>query len=106
MLIKFHSKATPDVVMLRDLAGYLLAVIGKRIGSRGVILHSEFDNAIDRLETVLKEDEGIAYEHGAIYRPLSRTAERTGMGLQSRALPFLDMLREARRKDADIIWSA
>lgn len=106
MLVKFHSNATPDVVMLRDLAGYLLGIIGKRIGARGVILHSEVDTAIDRLETVLKEDERIAYEHGAVYHPLSRTAEPSGMGLQSRALPFLNMLREARRKDADIIWSA
>jgi len=41
MLVTFHSKATPDVVMLRDLAGYVLGVIGKRIGSRGVIVHAE-----------------------------------------------------------------
>ncbi|WP_244818264.1 DUF1840 domain-containing protein [Caballeronia sp. Lep1P3] len=106
MLVKFHSNATPDVVMLRDLAGYLLGIIGKRIGSRGVIVHSEVDKAIDRIETVLKEDARITYEHGAIYHPLSRTAEPARMGLESRALPFLDMLREARRRDADIIWSA
>ncbi|VXB34589.1 conserved hypothetical protein [Burkholderia sp. 8Y] len=104
MLVTFHSRATPDVVMLRDLAGYLLGIIGKRIGSRGVILHSEVDAAIERLQTVLNEDERIAHEHGALYHPLSLTDERTGLGLQSRALPFLDMLREARLRDADIIW--
>jgi len=104
MLVTFHSKATPDVVMLRDLAGYLLGVIGKRIGSRGVIVHAEVDAAIERLETVLNDDERIAHEHGAMFHPLSDTDVRTGIGLHSRALPFLDMLRQAKRSEADIIW--
>jgi len=104
MLVTFHSKATPDVVMLRDLAGYLLGVIGKRIGPRGVIMHSEVDAAINRLETVLEDDARVALEHGALYHPLSDTQAQAKIGLQARALPFLDMLREAKRRDADIVW--
>ncbi|MEZ2354484.1 DUF1840 family protein, partial [Caballeronia sp. RCC_10] len=54
--------------------------------------------------SVLNDDERIAHEHGAMFHPLSHTDVRTGIGLHSRALPFLDMLRQAKRSEADIIW--
>jgi hypothetical protein len=106
MLVTFHSTATPDVVMLRDLAAYLLGVVGKRLETRGVILHEEAAAAIDRLEAALREDARIAEEHGAAYRARPDVQSRTGAGLRSRALPFLDMLRMAEGRDADILWSA
>ena len=40
MLITFQSKAAPDVTMLKDLAGYLLGLVGKRLDVRGVITQS------------------------------------------------------------------
>jgi hypothetical protein len=105
MLVTFHSKATPDVVMLKDLAGYLLGVIGKRIAVRGVIMHEEAGAAIDRLESALEEDARIAEAHGANHRGLSAHAAGNGAGLRERAVPFLDMLRIAHQQDADILWS-
>ena len=56
MMITFQSTASPDVVMLRDLAQYLLGLIGKRLGERGVISHDELPRAIDRLEVAITED--------------------------------------------------
>src|SRR5260370_42443911 len=50
MLITFQSPATPDVVMLRDLAQYLLGLVGKRLDTRGVILHVALPRPISRLE--------------------------------------------------------
>jgi hypothetical protein len=90
--------------MLRDLAGYVLGVIGKRIGLRGVILHSEVDAAISRLEAALDEDARIAQAHSATRPSTSRVEARADIGLKSRALPFLDMLRQASQHDADILW--
>ena len=57
MLITFQSPATPDVVMLRDLAQYLLGLVGKRLDTRGVILHDELPHAISRLEAAISDDE-------------------------------------------------
>jgi hypothetical protein len=105
MLVTFQSKATPDVVMLRDLAGYLLGAIGKRLDERGVIVHDEMPAAIARLEATLKDDARTADEHGAHFHVSAvDNARSTGGGLRHRALPFLDMLRQAHRQDADILW--
>ncbi|MDR5759469.1 DUF1840 domain-containing protein [Caballeronia sp. LZ035] len=105
MLVTFHSKATPDVVMLKDLAGYLLGVIGKRIDVRGVIIHADVAAAIGRLEAALDEDARIAEEHGATHRVLSGRTTNHDAGLRQRAVPFIDMLRMANQQHADILWS-
>jgi hypothetical protein len=91
--------------MLKDLAGYLLGVIGRRIAVRGVIVHQDAAAAIGRLEAALEEDARIAEEHGANHRPLAAQAATSGAGLRQRAVPFLDMLRIAHQQDADILWS-
>ena len=105
MLVTFQSRATPDVVMLRDLAGYLLGAIGKRLGERGVIVHDEMPEAIARLEATLEDDAKIADEHGANFHvSAADNGRHTGAGLRHRALPFLDMLRQAQRHEADILW--
>ncbi len=50
MLITFKSPAAPDVMMLENLAEYLLGIIGKPLGERGVITHDEIPSAIEKLE--------------------------------------------------------
>jgi len=44
MLITFKSRASPDVLMLADLATYLLGIVGKRLSPRGVIARDELSN--------------------------------------------------------------
>ena len=41
MLITFKCRAAPDVVMLENLAQYLVGIVGKRLGQRGVITHDD-----------------------------------------------------------------
>ncbi|AOY95041.1 hypothetical protein BKK79_24775 [Cupriavidus sp. USMAA2-4] len=93
MLLTLHSKAAPDITLPRDLAQYLLGLVGKRIGERGVIRPDELPGAIERLESALG--------HGG-EAPLA-DARRSAV-LSRRAYPFLDMLRAARRQQADILW--
>jgi hypothetical protein len=103
MLITFQSPATPDVVMLSDLAQYLLGLVGKRLDKRGVILHDELPRAIGRLEAAISDDEKTEIAPESLQYSRDRRQE-TGSGLSQRAWPFLDMMREARKQDADIIW--
>ncbi|APA88339.1 DUF1840 domain-containing protein [Paraburkholderia sprentiae WSM5005] len=103
MMITFQSTAAPDVVMLRDLAQYLLGLIGKRLGERGVISHDELPHAIDRLEAAITEDAAAETTLEALHRSTSNQRESRNR-LSQRAWPFLDMMRAARESDADIIW--
>jgi hypothetical protein len=103
MLITFQSPASPDVVMLRDLAQYLLGLIGKRLEDRGVIGHEELPRAIGRLEAAISEDAAAAATVEGLHCSSSNRRESRNR-LSQRAWPFLDMMRAARDSDADIIW--
>ncbi|PQV53141.1 DUF1840 domain-containing protein [Paraburkholderia sp. BL21I4N1] len=103
MLITFQSTASPDVVMLRDLAQYLLGLIGKRLADRGVIMHDELPGAIGRLEAAISDDATAEASHEILHRSTHDRRDSRN-GLSQRAWPFLDMMREARKSDADIIW--
>src|SRR6202051_5241680 len=56
MWITFKTSAAPDVLMPDNLADYLLAIIGKRLGERGVIMHDELPVAIQKLESAIAVD--------------------------------------------------
>ena len=86
MLITFQSPATPDVVMLRELAQYLLGLVGKRLDSRGVILHDELPGAIRRLEAaILTERDGR--------RNAARRSAIEGLDLFAMALPDVPLCK-------------
>lgn len=48
-MITFKSKAAQDLIVLPDFANYVLGVIGKHLGERGVITHEELAAAIAKL---------------------------------------------------------
>ena len=104
MLITFQSKAAPDVTMLKDLAGYLLGLVGKRLDVRGVITHEQLPVAIERLEAAIVDDEKFAAEDDAFHHAVHANRREHRAGLSQQAYPFLDMLRQAREHEADIIW--
>src|SRR5260370_39854221 len=56
MLITFKSRASPDVLMLADLANYLLGIVGKRFSPRGVIEARELSDVISRMQDAIAED--------------------------------------------------
>ena len=103
MLVTFQSAAAPNVVMLRDLAQYLLGLIGQRLDTRGVILHDDLSGAIRRLESAIADEERaeLAFESRQSLRGHRMEA---GSGLSQRAWPLLAMMRQAYIQNADIIW--
>ncbi|MEM5338409.1 DUF1840 domain-containing protein [Paraburkholderia azotifigens] len=104
MLVTFQSPATPDVIMLRDLAQYLLGLIGKRLDNRGVIARDDLPEAIRRLEAAIVDDKQTAAAYEAAKASSAGHHQHQHAGFSQRAWPFLDMLREARRQNADILW--
>ncbi|WP_174901644.1 DUF1840 domain-containing protein [Burkholderia pseudomultivorans] len=104
MLVTFRSSAAPDIVMLRDLAQYLLGLVGKGLDVRGVIAVDELPGAIARLEQAIRDDVArqSAHEHST---PTVRVelSPHAG-GLAQRAWPLLDMMRAAREQGRHVMW--
>ncbi|CAB3767941.1 DUF1840 domain-containing protein [Paraburkholderia humisilvae] len=106
MLITFKCRAAPDVVMLENLAQYLVGIVGKRLGQRGVITHDELGDAITKLEAAIVTDKQERAEHEGHFHEGEEGHDRheVPIGLAQRAYPFLDMLRVAKKENADIVW--
>ncbi|WP_233861959.1 DUF1840 domain-containing protein [Paraburkholderia adhaesiva] len=106
MLVTFKCHAAPDVMMMDNLAQYLLGIIGKRLAARGVITHDELDTAITKLETAIATDKKEGAEHQGHFHEGEddHAPHELPVGLAQRAFPFLDMLRAARKEQNDIVW--
>lgn len=105
MLITFKSSAAPDVMMLETLAQFLLGIAGKSLGQRGVITHDELPVIIAKLEAAVSVDKQINAEHNLHHGPDGHDHENAlPVGLAQRAFPFLEMLRESQKQQADILW--
>lgn len=106
MLITFKCRSTPDVVMLENLAQYLIGIVGKQLGQRGVISHDELDAAIAKLEAAILVDKKETAEHEGYFHEgeEGRQPHELPIGLAQRAFPFLDMLREAKKDNTDVLW--
>ncbi|WP_322010466.1 DUF1840 domain-containing protein [Paraburkholderia sp. J12] len=108
MLVTFKCHASPDVLMLENLAQYLLGIIGKRLGPRGVISHDELEAAIGKLEAAIATDKRERAEHEGHFHEGEEGYEQRPheepVGLAQRAFPFLDMLRAAHKEQSDIVW--
>ena len=105
MLITFKSPASPDVMMLENLAQHLLGIAGKSLGQRGVITHEELPDVIAKLEAAVSADKQNNAEHNLHHGPDGQDHENEmPVGLAQRAFPFLDMLRESHKQHANILW--
>jgi hypothetical protein len=106
MLITFKCHAAPDVMMLENLAQYLIGILGKRLGERGVIMHDELPAAIAKLESAITTDRQQRAEHDGHFHEGEdgHESHEIPIGLAQRAYPFLDMLRAAQKENADIVW--
>lgn len=106
MLVTFKCQAGPDVIMLENLAQYLVGIVGKNLGKRGVITHDELGTAIAKLEAAIVTDKQEGAEHEGHFHESEdgHDPHELPVGLAQRAFPFLDMLRAAQQKNVDVLW--
>ena len=98
MLITFKCRACPDVMMLENLAQYLVGIVGKRLGERGVITHDELARRSASSKRPSAFDKQERAEHDGHFHEGEEGHEHHEIpaGLAQRAFPFLDMLRAAQ----------
>jgi replicative DNA helicase len=111
MLIKFTSKAYPEVLMYKEHAKRILDLLHKE-SDRGVITAAEAPQAVEILEREIAESrkhqpsEAVQQDVKAHHREAEDT-EHEGAELVSfatRAYPLLEMLRGARDNKCDVLW--
>ena len=104
VMITFKSKAAQDLDVLKDFAVYVLGLVGKQLGERGVITHDELDHAIAKLEGAVAQASRNAPSTPAISTRTKPTTRTTKCRRAQRVAPFLTMLREAKAGETDVHW--
>ncbi|MES2625064.1 MAG: DUF1840 domain-containing protein [Pseudomonadota bacterium] len=107
MLITFTTKVHPDVVMFGDIAGLLLKAMGENDQPPGILRGENIKTAADKLRNHLQmmPTENINSPAEDSDKPEEDIKEqRNYVGLKKRALPLLELMDAAYRKDCDVIW--
>lgn len=109
MLITFSTTVHPDVVMFGDIATLFLRVMGEKEQAPGILRGDNIKLARDRLQAWLSEvppepnndenDEADDADNGE-----QQGRRSSSIGLKKRALPLLELMDLAYRKQADVIW--
>lgn len=110
MLIKFRSKASPEVLMYKEHAKPILDLLNKDV-DRGVITAAEAPKAVEIIEHEIaemrKQQAHDDAEQDSKARHEREDLEQAGtapVGFATRAYPLLAMLRDARDHKADVMW--
>ena len=112
MLVTFKSKAAADVVMYQTHAKPILDMLHKDI-IRGVITAAESSDAIAQLEKQIENskahDAAEALERDVLAHHNADGDDNGHEKIEpvtfaARAYPLLDMLREAKKGNFDVLW--
>ncbi|HEY8102153.1 MAG TPA: DUF1840 domain-containing protein [Burkholderiaceae bacterium] len=112
MLVTFKSKAAAEVIMYKEHAKRILDLFNKDV-ERGVITAAETATALAKLNAAIEESRARATSNATpdaseqqgkyIDDDHERTATQS-VSFATRAYPFLEMLRAAQKRGADIAW--
>ena len=113
MLITFTSQAAAEVTMYKEHARRALELLNKDV-NQGVITSTETAHAIKTLEAAVAESklhpvsEELRRDIDAHHNQDGDDNEHEApepVSFSARMFPLLDMLREAHKKNRDVIWS-
>ncbi len=112
MLVTFKSKAAADVVMYESHAKPILDMLHKDI-KRGVITAAESADAVALIEKQIdnsKSHEAAEALERDVHAHHNANGDDNGhekiepVTFSARAYPLLDMLREAKKGNYDVLW--
>ena len=99
MLIRFQGENTGSFVMFEDIARQLLRMMGTSGNVEGALREEDVPQALNHLEAAIKP-----YKTAA--QPDDEQDDEAGdsVGLATRAVPLLDLLRLAKDKGGYVMW--
>jgi len=107
MLIVFKSAACADLLYFGDVAKLMMELMGKEVTDQGVITVEQLPDAIARLAAAVASDRPQHREHLLADETKEIDPdgnERPRVSLTRRALPLLEMLREALKEKEPVVW--
>lgn len=107
MLVTFSTKVSADITMFGDVAVELLKLMGQTGVIPGALLGPDIAPALERLQQAI-----VAFGARPLGNPSPDFAaeddgERGGaplISLRQRAVPLVQLLEAAARKNADVTW--
>ena len=104
MLITFKTKNHADVVMFGDIALQLIGMMGLLKKTPGAILTEDIKQALEKLQSSLDQISS-AKSGGDSVQKVSDDDDEPKIPLQIRALPLIDLLKNAHKNQNNVMWS-
>ena len=102
MLVTFTTKAYADITMFGDVAVTLLRMMGHSGTVPGAILAEDVPAALERLKRGIEASK-LADTAKETPEPADDTDEAP-VSLSHRALPLIELLTAAARRNCDVMW--
>src|SRR5687768_4304257 len=102
MLIIFKSDAYADITMFGDVAHRLLRMMGHSGTVPGAILAEDVPAVLDRLKRAIEQEKPRAPETGD--EPKAKGPDDQTVSLTHRALPLIELLTAAAKKQSNVMW--
>lgn len=103
MIITFSSKAAGDVIMFGDVAQRLMKIMGKEADAKGIITVEQLPAAIDHLRAAIAADKAARAAQAADDDDVD-TSRPQAISLAQRAVPLLELLEWAHKKQKPVVW--
>ena len=108
MIVIFKSAAAGDVIMFGDVAHRLMKIMGKDASPTGIVTTEQLPAAIAALDAAIADDKarnaGVAEEDRPLNESSSRGESRPFVSLAQRAVPLLELLCWAQKKNKPVTW--
>ena len=100
MLVTFTCSASADITMFGDVAIRLLKMMGHSGTVPGALLAEDVQPALERLEAAVAAEQQLPEPDEAT----QGEDEDPAVSLPHRALPLIDLLKDAAKAKANVMW--
>jgi hypothetical protein len=102
MIIKFKSDHAGEFIMMGHVALPLLRMMGGSGNTEGAVSGELLDEALQKLEAALQQ--AAAPPGDDTENEKDDEEKQPRVGVSTRALPLLEMLRRAKAEDGYVMW--
>lgn len=103
MLVTFSCEEYGNITLFGDVAKRLLTLMGQSAAIPGALLARDVPEALSHLKKAVEQDK---LKNPKQPKNQQNDEEEEPISLAQRALPLINMLETAQRKQCNVTWSA